>query len=196
MPGIIISRNGERLAAVSTEGLNILTAQVVGDVLGPELSVINVFGGLYGEGEADKHLIWLDDFRIDEGDVVRIEFVESTENSHQGKTIEELHPDSGHESKEQESIEELFNDLLSQKKIRNGFSFKLISQDLKFCEAVENNVYSFICGAIWRWIRPEQLKVYLASNTLEKIKNREDGINHGELRLKFGQFADFEIGGI
>lgn len=193
MPGIIISNNGIKLAAVSTEGLNIVSANIVGDILGEELSSIQVHGGLYGVGENDKHLIWLSDVHLQEGDSVNIEFVASIENSHEGKTIEEFFPESGQGPQKQESLEELFNDLSGQAKYRNGFSFTLDSDDLKIFSSTESNVFSFMCSAMWRWLYPEELKISLSSNSLERIRNREGGISHGELRLKYGQSANLQI---
>ena len=93
MAGLIVAINGEPIASVSDAGLNILTVQVHGDVLGDELAALDVYGGLYGQGDADKHLIWVSDHEISAEDEVEIEFAEHVSTSYWGKTIEELHPE-------------------------------------------------------------------------------------------------------
>ena len=95
MAGLIVAINGKPIASVSVNGLNILTAQVHGDVLGEELAALDVYGGLYGQGDADKHLIWVSDQSVSAEDEVEIKFVENVSTSYRGRTIEELHPEPG-----------------------------------------------------------------------------------------------------
>ena len=74
MAGLIVTINGEPLASVSDAGLNLIAVSVHGDVIAEEASTIEVRGGLYGQGDADTHLVWANGHEISSDDDVEIEF--------------------------------------------------------------------------------------------------------------------------
>lgn len=195
MAGLIVAINGKPLASVSDAGLNILSVQVHGDVLEEELSALDVHGGLYGHGEADKHLIWVRDHGVSAGDEVEIAFRDQVSASHTGKTIEELYPESNNQEGSEQSIEDLASELSQRPKVRDSFTFELLPPDGNLIRAsTDPDDFSYHLSAMWNWKRPDQARVSLISNTIEKIAKREDGTRHAAFVLRDGEKLAFRIG--
>ena len=195
MAGLMVAVNGKSLASVSDEGLNIIAVQVHGDVVGEELAVIEVFGGLYGQGDADKHLIWIADHELSQDDEVGITFFEEISTSHKGKTIEELHPNSISNAKSGQTMDDLFEEISALPKVRERFTFVLVPPEGEMVRTSTGpEDYSFHLTAMWRWIKPSEARVSLTSNTLEKISKRESGSDHAAFALQFGQSVKLRIG--
>lgn len=186
--------NGKQLAAIASDGFNIITVQVHGDVKGEELATIDVFGGLYEGKETDCHLIWVNDYEIKAGDEVVISFCESLEMSHQGKTIEELHSETEQQIESQQSTEEMFSEIANIPKLREGFTFDLVSPSGEVAQSSTNpEEYSFLFSAMWRWIKPDEARVSLTSNTLEGIERQQSGRKHVGYAMQYGQGVKFRV---
>lgn len=195
MAGFKVAVNGMQLAAVASDGFNIITVQVHGDIKGEELATVDVFGGLYEGKETDSHLIWVSDHEVAAGDVVEITFCENLETSHQGKTIEELHPETERQKGPQQSMEELISDIAKMPKQREGVIFELVSPSGEVAQSsLDPEEYSFNFCAMWRWVKPDEARVSLTSNTLEGIERRESGRKHVGYTIQFGQGAKFRVG--
>lgn len=194
MAGLIVAINGKPKASVSAAGLNILTVQVHGDVLGDELSALDVHGGLYGHGDADKHLIWVSNHEISAEDEVVIEFGEEVSTSHRGKTIEELHPEPSSQKGPEQSMDDLVEELSARPTLRDSFNFELRPSKGELIRAsTDLDVFSYHLSAMWNWTKPDQARVSLTSNSLEKIANREDGTKHAAFTLNFGEKLTFRV---
>lgn len=195
MTGFRVTINGEPLAAVSNDGLNIICVQVHGDVIGEELASVDVYGGNSESGGNDKHLIWVSRRELSKDDEVEIAFVEDVSTSHPGKTIEELHPDSENQDKPSQSIQEMYAELAAQPKSREKHTFELTLPDGEAIQkSTSNEDHSFRFSAIWRSYKPDEARISLTSNTLERIVNREEGSNHASLKLGHGQKVRLQIG--
>ena len=195
MAGFQVTINGRQLASVSNEGLNIIQVLVHGDVIGEELATVEIFGGNYGNGESDKHLIWVSDHEISTDDEVEIEFREEVFTSHPGKTIEELHPEAENQDGSRQSMEDLFKELATRPKLREKHTFELVLPDGDLIRtSTGHDGYSFHFGAMWKWTKPDEARVSLSSNTLEKIAKREDGSNHATFKIQFGQCVKLCVG--
>jgi hypothetical protein len=195
MPGLRVTVNGKQLASVSNEGLNIITVQINGDVIGEELAVIEMFGGLYEGKDTDSHLIWVSDYEITSDDEVEISFLENIDTSHRGKTIEELHPETGQQMGPWQPMEEIFKDLSTKPKLRDKFSFELIpSHGETIHSSTDPNEYMFHLVAMWKWLKPDEARISLTSNTLDGIEKRENGEEHARFTLQFGQGVKLRVG--
>lgn len=184
MSGFLVTVNGEELVAVSTEGLNILTVNLHGDVLGPEVGAIEVYGGMYGEGEADKHLIWVSDHEVRSDDEVEIAFCASVATSRPGKTIEELHPAAQEQPGPSQPLEKLFEDLAAQERLREQFIFELVPPSGEVIHAATSlGDYQFFLGAMWKWLKPNEARVSLTSNSIAGVQHRTNGTTHARLTL-------------
>ena len=195
MAGFQVTVNGRHLASVSNEDLNIIAVNVHGDVIGEELATVEVFGGNYGNGEADKHLIWVSDHEISTDDEVEIVFREDVSTSPPGKTIEELYPEAENQDGSRQSMEDLFKELATRPKLREKHTFELVLPDGDLIRtSTGHDDYSFHFGAMWKWTKPDEARVSLSSNTLEKIAKREDGSNHAMFKMQFGQKVKLRVG--
>ena len=195
MAGFRVTINGKQLASVSNDGLNIIVVQVHGDVIGEELASLDVYGGNYGSDEADKHLIWISDHEISSTDELEIAFGEDVSTSHPGKTIEELHPNFERRDQSSQSIEDMFEELSARPKLREKHTFELVSPNGDLIRKCTNHDdYSFHFSAMWRWIKADEARISLTSNSMERIAKREDGSNHATLKLQFGQKMKLRIG--
>jgi hypothetical protein len=195
MAGFRITVNGKQLASVSNEGRNIVTVQIHGDVIGEELAVIDVFGGLYEGNETDSHLIWVNDYEITSGDEVEVTFLDDIGTSHRGKTIEELHPETEQQMGPWQPMEEIFKDLVKKPRLREKFSFELVPSHGELIHSCTGpDEYMFHFTAMWKWTKPEQARVSLTSNTLEGIEKRTDGVKHAGFSLQFGQGVKLRVG--
>lgn len=193
--GLAVSLNGKCLVTVSTEGLNILTVRVHGDVIGPEFASIDMSGGLYEGAKDDKHLIWLDEQEIGLGDEIEVAFLEEASTTDSGKTIEELCPDDEAQMGPWQSRESIFEDLATKPKVREWFAFWL---SLPSGETINSrtgaNDHSFGFSVVWDWTRPDTAQVSLGSNSLEGIKHRQGRTEHARFRLQYGQNVKFRVG--
>jgi len=195
MPGFIVTLDGKRLVAVSTEGLNVLTVRVHGDVIGPEFAFVDVSGGHYGDEQYNKHLIWVNEREIDPGDEVEVAFRKETLTSEPGKTIEELYP--GHEAEvgRWQSVEEVFKDLAKTPKVREQFAFQVVSPSGEVIKSrTEANDHGFGFSVLWDWTHPDIARVSLTSSSLAAVENRQGGTKHARIRLKLDQSVKLRVG--
>ena len=194
MAGFRVNVNGDQLASVSNEELNILAVQIYGDVVGKELATIDVYGGNYGNNEEDTHLIWVKDHEIKSGDEVEIIFHENTATSHLGKPIKEFYPSSELKIEPQQPMDELFNDLWELPRLRDNIAIELDvpnSSTIHSSTGIDEYGFSFI--AMWKWTKPDEARISLTSNSLEGIEKREGGKKHAGLSLLFEQGVNFRV---
>jgi hypothetical protein len=195
MAGFKVAVNGKQLAAVASDGFNIITVQVHGDVKGDELATVDVFGGLYEGKQSDSHLLWVHDHEIKAGEEIEIIFCENIDTSHRGKAIEELHPEVEPEIGPQQSMEELFSDLATMPKRRERFAFELVPPNGEvFHSSTDPEEYGFHLSAMWRWVKPDEARVSLTSNSLDGIKRQESGRKHAGFIMQYGQGVKFRVG--
>ena len=192
MPGLTVALNGERLAAVSTEGSNVLSVRVQGDVVGPEFASLDVSGGLYGQGES-KHLTWVHERELSPGDEVEVGLLEAVETSHPGKTLEELFPNEPEPVGPWQPLEEVFEELSREPKVRERFSFSIEGPEGVLTAATGPQDHSFGFSVLWNWLHPERVRVSLHSNTLEGVANRKGGTDHAEFVLHYGQHVKLRV---
>ena len=193
-PGFVVSLNGQELVAVSSEGRNILTVRLHGDVVGEEMASLDVTGGYYGEGSENSHLIWLNAVEISENDEVSVSFEANVATSQAGKTIGELHPEEPEKMGPWQSMEQIFEDLAQQHRVREKFAFELeySSGAVKRCETKPGE-FSFGFDVMWQWLKPEIAKIWLTSNTLESIRDREGGTEHVRVQMRYGESVKVRV---
>ncbi|WP_263773035.1 hypothetical protein [Propionivibrio soli] len=195
-PALAISLNGTELVTISSDGLNILSVRVFGDRITPDFANLDVSGGLYGEEQDQKHLIWEPDRIISPGDEIAVTLLENATTSRPGKTIEELYPEDEQPHEPWQPIEQVFQDLAQRPIVRERFTFnvKPPSGPSIHAETLPND-HSFGFSVTWVWLHPERARVSLSSNTLEGIAKREGVSTHAEFRLQYGQRVQFHVDG-
>jgi len=195
-PGLAVSLNGTELVTISSDGLNILSVRVFGDRITPEFANLDISGGMYGEEEDQKYLIWEPDRIVLPGDKIAITLLENVTTSRPGKTIEELYPEDKQPHGPWQPIEQVFQDLAQRPIVRERFTFTVTppsSQSIR-AETLPND-HSFGFSVTWVWLHPERARVSLSSNTVEGIAKREGGSTHAEFRLQYGQRVQFRVDG-
>ncbi|MBX3678494.1 MAG: hypothetical protein KF853_15880 [Rhodocyclaceae bacterium] len=195
-PGLAISLNGKELVTISSDGFNILGVRVFGDRISPEFANLDISGGLYGEGEDQKHQIWEPDRVISPGDEIAVTLLEDSTTSSPGRTIDELYPEGKEPHGPWQPIEQVFHDLAQRPLVRERFAFIVTPPSGPSIHAQTlPDDHSFGFSITWVWLHPEQARVSLSSNTLEGIAKREGGSTHAEFRLQYGQRVKFRVDG-
>jgi hypothetical protein len=194
-PGLIVRINKKVIASVCSENLNIISVRVGGDVISSEVATLDVTGGYYGAPEETRHLLWVTDHEILEQDEVEIEFLQFSENSHMGKTIEETFPEAIDEAKEQpQDINDLAEFLHKQPSVRKGFDICVRVGDAKeqVFEVREPN-YLFSISAMWDWKSLDSAKLWVSSSTIQSIVTRQSGTSYLRQRMGTGQSVRIRI---
>jgi len=194
MPGLAVTLNGSKVAVVSSEGLNILSVRVHGDVVGPEFATLDVSGGLYGEGPNSTNFIWVADRPVAPGDEITVTLLENASTSHRGKTIDELYPEDEQPMGPWPSMELAFEQISNMPKVRSGFRFEVVPPSgdaIRSRTAANDHLFGF--SILWNWKRPDRARVSLSSNNLEQIEKRAGGIDHAEFHLEYGQSVSFRV---
>ena len=194
VPGLAISLNGNHVATVSTEGLNVVGVRIHGDVIGPEFATIDVSGGLYEEGREGKHFIWIEQRKIAAGDEVEVTLLESAVTSPPGRTIEELYPENERPTGPAQSVEQVYLDLLKRPRIRESFIFQVVPPTGEPISArTSQGDHSFGFSVMWDWLHPERVRVSLSSNSLENIVKRTGGTDHANFFLQYGEGVKLRV---
>jgi hypothetical protein len=194
MPGFSISLNGRNVAVVSTQGLNLLSVRIHGDVVGPEFAALDVSGGNYGEGQENVSLTWVAEQALHPGDQVSITLLDAATSSHAGKTIDELYPEDEQPMGPWPSMELAFQQLATMPKVRTGFRFEVVSSQgdaIRSQTAPNDHLFAF--SVLWNWLHPERARVSLSSNSLEQVEKREGGHDHTEFMLQCGQSVSLRV---
>jgi hypothetical protein len=195
-PGLIVRVNGKAAAAISSEGLNIISVRIQGDVLSPEIATLNATGGYYGAPEETQHLLWIVDHVLSVEDDIQVEFQESVANSHAGKTIGEVYPElSRLECGEPEDIGELAKHLKTQPPKRSGFRLQVSTTGMeRQLIEVRAPQYSFFVSFMWQWTNANSAKFNVSSSTIQDIAEQKAGTNHLRKRLQYGQSVSVRVG--
>lgn len=194
MPGLAVSINGNEVATVSTEGLNLLSVRVSGDLTSDDFATLDVSGGLYGEGGSSQHLIWVNLVPLIPGDEVAVSFLERATTSRAGKTIDELFPEKGQSMGPWEPLEKVLDDLAKEPKVRQQFNFEVTppTGDVVRAATMPED-HSFGFSVDWAWKCPGRARVSLSSASLDNIVNRVGGTYHAEFKLELGQGVKLRV---
>ncbi len=195
MSGFQVSVKEKLLVAVSTEGLEVLSVVLNGDLKGSQLSSLDVSGGYFNDEEIYNHLIWLNNFELFQNDKIEISFSESIITSHPGKTINELYPNSEEQMGPWEPEDVLFQKLAQKPNYRDKVTFQIEMPNGEIVNRMTNKEdFCYGLTSIWNWKHPTRAVVWLTSNSLAKIKLRENGIEHARTKLQYEQQIKVQIG--
>jgi hypothetical protein len=194
MPGLAVTVNGRKVATVSTEGYNLLSVRVAGDLISDEFASLDVSGGLYGEGDKSQHLTWVNLAPLNAGDEIEVTFLREATTSHPGKTLDELFPETERPMGPWEPLEKIFEDLAKQQHVRERFEFVITPSDGEPIRATTLPAdHSFGFSVSWAWTSPELTRVSLSSASLEQIAKRVNGADHARFKLQMGQGVKLRV---
>ena len=194
MPGFSVLLNEKHLVTIATDQLNVVSVRVHGDCVSPELADLQIDGGIYGDAINTKHLIWLSEQEIVEGDEVTVNFHEHVENFDRGKTVDELYPNKDRGSRGSESVEDIFREIALMPKTRESFSFDLeTASGEKIRAKTEPEDHGFGFTVLWNWLHPDVAMVSLTSHSLAGVLNQENGSEYAKFTLRYGQKTSFSV---
>jgi hypothetical protein len=206
MPLLRVSVDGTQVAAVSTEGLNVLAANFNGTKIDEEFSSLELSGGRYpAEGES-THLVWLNGLVVYPGQRVRVEFVASGSSSHAGKTMAELFPgdsedkDDGEDGDESQdfplSRDAVLDDVAARPQVRTAYHFDLESSSgAKCATSISAQEHGFGVSFLWNSVRAERVSASLHTFSLEQLRAHGEFTYHWREHLVAGDWAEVAIEG-
>jgi hypothetical protein len=193
-PGLKVALNGAEIVTISADGLNMLAVRVHGNRLNPEFAVLDVSGGLYGEEQETKHLLWEAERELSPGDEVAVTLLEQAATSRSGKTIDELFPEAERPQGPPESLDQLLDRLAKEPTVREGFAFTVttpLGDDIRARTRPEDDSFGF--SVLWVWLHPECAGMSLGSNTLKEVAKRESGPTHAKFDLSYGETVKLRV---
>jgi len=187
--GLKVSLNGAELVTVAAEGLNIIEVRVHGDRKSPTFACLDVSGGMYGVDEAErKHLVWECERELRPGDSVSASFFKDGATSAVGRTLKELFPEYQQPHGPPRPPNELLGELTARPLLRGHYCFAISEPSGRELRSqTRGGDDSFGLSVIWNWVHPERARVWLTSNSLEQVLNREIGTKHLTLDLNLGE---------
>jgi hypothetical protein len=190
-----VAVDGQPIASISTDGLEVVSVHVGGSRLDCEYADLNVSGGVYPEDGESDHRIWVDQMRLIAGQVVDVALLERDKAVGDGRTIGELYPAS-------ESVPvptpidkaEFFADLRRQPQLREGFTVRLTSSvgtTGMFSTASDDHGFGF--SVLWNNMRPERVSVSLHAYSIDSMESGESGRDFVRERLPLGGTVRLEL---
>lgn len=186
MPAISVLVDGEVLAIVNTDNLQVLTAYVHGARTDEDFATIDFHGMTAGDGNDSTYLAWIDVLVLQPGQEVEFQFLESGETTSRGRTAKELQSDgtSDDADSEDSNTEDLdFNDpaqaaillnrLRAKPSLRAGYAMQLFEEDkLILDQQTTEQDHAFSCGLLWNSFRPHRASMSLHAYTIDDIEKR------------------------
>ncbi|NII73980.1 hypothetical protein FHW84_002565 [Dyella sp. SG562] len=196
-PGLVIRINNVVAAAVSSENFNILSVRIQGDVISPEIAILDVTGGYYGDPGETKHLIWVHNRELSASDEVEIQFQDIAASSYAGKAIEEIYPKEDAPTDGQPlDMAELAGYLREQPRLRRGFDLHVrVSEADPQIFSTRGQDYSFFVSIMWDWKSIDSAKLSVTSTTIQNVVEQKPGTQYLRRRLGSGQSVHIRIVG-
>jgi hypothetical protein len=181
MAAMIVLLNGQVLAQVATEGLDVLSVHVHGVRTDSEFATMDMHGGSYPEGQESTYLTWVNSVLLKPGDVVDVALCESGQTLHPGKTFQELFPDEPEEAAlgDFNVTPEAFADLKAKPQLRDGYHFSLALPSGTDCEGTTNDAeHGFGFSVVWNSHRTDRASVSLHSYRIDDLEHRQPMRDH------------------
>ena len=201
MPLLCISVDAIQVAAVSTEGLDVLTVNLHGTKIDEEFSSLELSGGRYpAEGES-THLIWLNGLVVHPGQRVRVVLVASGSSSHGGKTIDELFPEGGENDEESEEPQDsslsrdmILDGVAARPPVRTAYHFDVESSSgARRAASISAQEHGFGISFLWNSVHAERVSASLHTYSLEQLRTRSNFTYHWREYLCVDDWVEVKI---
>ena len=194
MLGFMVYVNKEEVARVSIKELDVFSIRVSGNLKSKEIALLDINGSKYPKDKESVFLIWVDSQELHYNDLVEVKFCNFESDSLPGKTIDEVYEDEEDSNSNEETIEERFDALAKLPNLRNIMGFEVISPlGEEHCVETNRNDYCFGHTVLWNSKRHEKASVFLTSNTIDNIKNRENGSEYVRFNIEQDQCASLRL---
>jgi len=190
-----VAVDGQPIASIATDGLEVVSVHVGGTRLDDEYADLNVSGGVYSGDRASDHRIWVDQMPLTAGQVLDVSLLERDTAVGEGRSIEELYP-ARETAEPPTSIDkaEFFADLRRQPQLREGFTVRLTSSvgtASMFSTTPDEHGFGF--SVLWNNMHPERVSVSLHAYTIDSVESGEPGRDHVRERLPVGGTVRLEL---
>ena len=194
MPLLSVSVDGVQVAAVTTDGLDVLTANLGGTKIDEEFAHLELSGGKYpSEGES-THLIWLNGLVVKSGQRIRVEIDASGASSHAGKTINELFPEETEEPESSPLLSAVVDILEHRPKVRSDYHFAINASQGESCTArISLEEHGFGVSFLWNSVSADRVSASLHTYSLEQLRSGGGFTYHWRKHLRAGEWAEISI---
>ena len=195
MPALNLSIDGNLIACANINDFNVLNIRIHGMRIDAHVATVEFSGGSYPESGNSTYLTWVAELPLKSKQLLTISFTEHGTTSHEGKTIEEMFTSEKDDSAvDFKPLTEALDELLAKPKLRENFSFRIVSSERKIFDFVtEPDKDSFALSAVWNSWQPEKLSVSLHSSTFENMINRGPINDLFKEKLLVGTSVQFEL---
>lgn len=194
MPGIAIHIDGTHLATVNFAGMEMADVSVHSGLDKESPATLQAATGNFQEGGCG-YLIWVNDMKLQSGQVLGLKFMEACETEDSGKTIQELYPDEPQSEPTDFSMTDAMTaELRARPRLRESFTVAAgtSSGQLVTTSSDETNT-DFTFRVFWDATRPDQARVSLRTHCLDDVVARRLGPEHLHGSLAIGESASFTL---
>ena len=178
MPSLRIQRNGEHLCTAGSDDVRAFSANVWGDVFGPEAAVLDVTGGTRAVADTPgDFLVWECPVALARGDLLEMFFEAASES----RPLPLVFCDNAANSGEPKSLrpgpptEREMASLEARERRNDGILFSVRIGDVSVEVAPDTSRQHVGLRVSWRERRPDSILVSLSRKSLREIVARADG---------------------
>jgi hypothetical protein len=195
MPALSISVDGKLVAEVPTAGLDVLSIRIGGTVKDDNLAEIDVSGGAYPDSRPSTYLIWTDLLPVLSKQLISVIFKSEGTMSHEGRTIQEPHPDElGGGTPSPKTFEDRVNELRAMPSVRNSFSIRAqISNGKSASFVTQPDEYAFSFLLLWNSQHPTRARLMLSTYDVDFLIKKAPSTSHLREYLAENESVELEV---
>ena len=194
MSCMVIEVNGRGIATISLAGMDVVDVSVHGALDREQKAMLSAMGGDYSEGGAG-HLIWIAEHGLLPGEVVGVSLSKACDFATIGKTIDELYPDAGPCVNADFSIsDEMAGEIRARPRLHEDFVVQVETSSAQVANATSDDFNThFTFNVLWDRFQPDQVRLRLATYSLDDVVARNGGREHLKNILSIGDKVKFTL---
>jgi hypothetical protein len=195
MPSIALDLESVRIATICCDDFHIVTVCVSGSRVEDTFATLEMTASTHAEGEESSYLTWVHDYALQPGQRVTVRFMEASDTTGEGKTIDDLYPDEKQNQEQESKTEaECFQELRAMPNLRPGYNFWLSSPAQSSYSGTTNaDEHAFSFHFLWNWVRPDRVNVFLGSYTIDSVEKRTPSREHVHEYISPGESAALRV---
>lgn len=195
MPYVRVTVDGQTLASVATDSLEVIIARVGGTRTDEDYADVGLTGGVYSADGGSDHRIWINQTVLRRGQAVDVALLEEDLPVGSGRTIEEIYPDS-ETAREQPPVDmaELCAEERRAPLVRNRYVLEFTTpsgatgRDITLADE-----HGFGFSVYWSSQHPSRATVKLYAYTIDGMERRESGRTIFRENMALGASARLEL---
>lgn len=188
MPAISITVDHIVLATISTQNYDMITVRVNGGAVDDEFLVLEAAASKHPkEGESTYHL-FIPAFVLRPGQQVKVAMLKNGENSHHGKTIDEVFPEAESTSDDDvEPMNVIAEKLEDRPRRREKYAFSIESSSgARVVGDTVPQMHIFALSAVWHTWTPDSTRISLYSRTIDGLEQKTAANSYFEEKMQMG----------